>query len=105
LASNFRIVKRRKRNAMFLSLSGDFDGSSAYELLNSLGEQCGGVRRVFVDTNGLNQIHPFGRDTLNSNLCLLKAKGFSLEFIGENAGQIAPERGRLHRLMESSEVA
>jgi anti-anti-sigma regulatory factor len=98
LAANFKIAKRRKRDTVFLSLRGDFDGSSAYELLNSLIEQCDEVRRVFVDTKGLSRIYPFGKDTLSNNLCLLKGKGFSLEFIGHNAGQIAPERRHLHRL-------
>ena len=91
MASNFRISNKRDRRALYLSLRGDFDGTSAYELIHSIREQGTGVSEVYIDTCGLNLIHPFGRDTLRSNLSLLKGKDLKLEFIGPNAAQLAPE--------------
>jgi hypothetical protein len=86
---------------LYLSLRGDFDGTSAYELLHNIKDQSVGVAEVFIDTSGLNEIYAFGRDTLNSNLCLLKGKEFRLEFTGSKAGKIAPEVTRLRRLLQS----
>ena len=104
MASDFRIHKSRNGNTLYLSLRGDFDGTSAYELLHSIKEH-DGATEVFIETSGLNHIFPFGRDTLNSNLYLLKGKEFKLEFVGSNAAEIAPEARRLHRLLRNSEEA
>ncbi len=36
MASNFRIFLHETRDSLHLKLDGDFDGSSAHELLNTL---------------------------------------------------------------------
>jgi hypothetical protein len=40
-------------------LAGDFDGSSAHELFNTLIEHGAGYYQIFIDTNELKTIHPF----------------------------------------------
>jgi len=94
MASNFRIFVHRDSNSLELKLAGDFDGTSACELLNVLEEKCdGAVNRVAVNTSSLKEIYPFGRDTFQRNLYTLKGKRIHLSFTGDKANSIAPERG------------
>ena len=56
MASNFKILVHRNSDSLHLKLVGDFDGTSAHELLNSLTKNARGVRRVFIQgTYGLPQ--------------------------------------------------
>jgi hypothetical protein len=77
-----------------LRLIGDFDGTSAYELLNVLAERRGGAGEAVIDTKGLQKVHPFGVDTFHKNLHVLKGASSGLVFTGEKAAEIAPERKR-----------
>ena len=90
MASNFKISTQKEKHQLHLTLIGDFDGISAHQLLNVLKRNLEGFSRVFIHTNGLKSIHPFGRDTFHSHLGALKAKSRGLVFLGENAGEIAP---------------
>jgi len=92
MASNFRILTRRKNDSLNLELIGDFDGSSACELLNVLKDKCNGVDKVFIDTSGLKDIYPFGQDTFENNLYTLKDKRIHYAFKGKNARQVVPNR-------------
>jgi len=86
MAVNFRIYQRkgRTRNSVYLTLDGDFDGTSAHELINAL-RICGrDVDQVFIDTNGLKSVHPFGQVVLQRNLSGLCGRGRSLVFIGDH---------------------
>jgi len=94
MASNFKISVHRNSDSLELKLMGDFDGTSACELLNFLKENCDGADRVFIHTSGLKDVYPFGRDTFQNRLYLLKARSFRLVFTGENATRIAPERNK-----------
>jgi anti-anti-sigma regulatory factor len=94
MASNFRISIHRNSNRLELNLAGDFDGTSACELLNILSEKCDGVDRVLVNTSRLRSIYPFGLDTFQNNLYRLKEKRICLIFTGKNAMRIAPERNQ-----------
>lgn len=95
MASNFRISARPSNRDVEVRLNGDFDGTSACELLNFLGDMCNGAVRVFVDTQGLKKVYPFGVDTFQNNLYLLKGLHLRLSFTGRNAASIAPERNKL----------
>ena len=90
MASNFQIYRHRNRDSLHLKLEGDFDGSSAYELINTLIEHGTGFHQIFIDTNELNTIHPFGRDVFQKNLGRFNKKVNSLIFIGEKEYQIKP---------------
>jgi len=50
MASNFRIYCHQTRDSLHIKLTGDFDGSSAYELINSLKEYRGIARSFFILT-------------------------------------------------------
>jgi len=92
MAANFRISVHRNSDNLHLKLMGDFDGSSACELLNVLKKSAAGVYRVIIHTNCLKSIHPFGRDMLQESLRHLKDFPVRILFTGENASQIAPEK-------------
>lgn len=80
---------------MHLRLIGDFDGSSAFQLLNLLKKCAGcGVYKIIINTGALNEIHPFGRDTFRKNLRDLNNPAPKLFFTGEHAGKIAPEKAQ-----------
>jgi hypothetical protein len=82
MASNFQISTHEKRNSLHLKLYGDFDGSSAYELLIAL-ENYNRVNKIFIDTNELQTVYPFGKDVFQKNIGPIKKKFGNLIFIGE----------------------
>lgn len=61
MAINFRVSRQRSSNVLNLKLKGDFDGSSAKELINILEDSITRVNRIIIHTNGLGKIHPFGK--------------------------------------------
>jgi hypothetical protein len=75
---------------MHLRLWGEFDGSSAHQLLNTIKKYCGNCARIFIHTNCLRHIIPFGRGVFLSNLHFLKGETVQLIFTGKNASQLAP---------------
>jgi hypothetical protein len=68
LASNFKVSIHRNDNSLYLTLGGDFDGTSAYDLLRVLENHSHGATRIFIHTHGLKKIHPFGLDILRRGL-------------------------------------
>ncbi|RLC28240.1 MAG: hypothetical protein DRH56_00445 [Deltaproteobacteria bacterium] len=90
MASNFRISIHHNSGNFHIQLTGDFDGSSAHQLLNVLKSGCGGATRIFVHTSRLRSIHPFGRNVFQSHLSGIAGPERSLVFTGENAEKIAP---------------
>ena len=90
MASNFQISSFKTNNNLHLKLHGDFDVNSAQELTNTLLTHGAGYWDIFIDTNDLETIHPFGRDTLQMNLRNFKKQLNNLFFIGANKYKIAP---------------
>ncbi len=88
MASNFQIYSLKTRDSLHLKLTGDFDGSSAYELINTLTEHGKGFYEIFIDTNDLNTIHPFGKDVFQKNLGSSSKLYRNLVFIGKNGHEI-----------------
>jgi anti-anti-sigma regulatory factor len=90
MASNFRIFVHRNSDNLHLELVGDFDGTSAFELLDTVMENGHGLRKVLIDTSGLETIYPFGAAVFEKNRSDLRGSSFQLIFTGENAQKIAP---------------
>jgi anti-anti-sigma regulatory factor len=84
LASNFHIISYKNRDSLYLRLSGDFDGGSAHELINTLTKNGNGSWDIFIDTNNLKTIHPFGRDVFQKNLSSIKKQLKNLIIVGAN---------------------
>jgi len=90
MASNFQIFVYRNRDSLHLRLVGDFDGSSACELIEAVKDNAVGLQRVFIYTSSLKTIHPFGLHVFEKNISDLKGSTFQLLFAGEHAQKIAP---------------
>lgn len=96
MTSNFRIFSHRNSDNLHLRLDGDFDGTAAYELLNTLKKHGADVDKVFIHTSGLKRIHAFGQNVLQNNLSIRNVKIGSLIFTGENGPKIAPEGSKFY---------
>jgi hypothetical protein len=89
MASNFKIFSFETSDSLHLKLEGDFDGSSALELINTLEEYGVGFRQILIDTNDLKTIYPFGRNMFQKNLGRFNKKLNRIIFIGVNEHNIA----------------
>ncbi len=90
MASNFRIFTHRNNSSLQLKLVGDFDGSSAFELINVLKEHDGKVGKVVINTCGLSSIHPFGLGVFQKN-CSINKLSRGLTFTGKYEDTLAPQ--------------
>ena len=90
MASNFHMFSYETRDSLHLKLEGDFDGTSAYELLETLKKHGSGFYQIFIDTNDLKTIYPFGREVFQKKLGTFKQQSSHLIFIGENGRKISP---------------
>jgi len=88
MASNFQIYSFKTKNSLHLKLAGDFDGSSAYDLINTLTKHTKGFYQIFIDTNDLNSIHPFGREVFKKKFGALKNQFNGINFVGRNGHKI-----------------
>ena len=82
MASNFQIFSNQNRDSLHLHMYGDFDGMSAYELINAIKKQSENYYQVFIYTSDLNTVHPFGLDVFQKQMNLLNNK--NLIFIGRH---------------------
>ena len=71
-----------------MQLYGDFDGNSAYELINTLKKNGKDFIQIFIDTNDLTKLYPFGLDVFQNNNAIAK-KCSSLIFIGKHKHSFA----------------
>jgi hypothetical protein len=90
MASNFKILVHQNSENLHLKLLGGFDGSSAYELVETIKDHRHGVLRVFIHTNGLRDIYPFGKGVFEKTFQEVCKTGLPFVFTGENKNQLAP---------------
>jgi anti-anti-sigma regulatory factor len=88
MASNFNIYILKTRENLHLRLTGDFDGSSAYELINKISEYGNSFYKIFIDINDLNSIHPFGREVFKKRLGSFKNNLHKITIIDSNGHEI-----------------
>jgi anti-anti-sigma factor len=88
MASNFQIYTLKTKNSLHLKLAGDFDGSSAYELINTLTKHSQSFYEIFIDVNDLNSIHSFGIKVFQKNLGALKNRFHGITFVGKYKQEI-----------------
>ena len=94
MASNFRILFHRNSDNLHLKLMGDFDGSSAHQLINILKEQNGNVSKIFIHTCNLSSMDPFGLEVFQKSSSVNKLSD-RLTFTGEYSDKMALEGSRL----------
>lgn len=89
MASNFHLFQNQNRDSLHIQLMGDFDGTSAYELINALEKQNQDYYTVFIDTNDLLQIHNFALDVFQKILGTVSRNKRNLVFIGKHKNRFA----------------
>ena len=82
MATNFKIYINKCKDAHYIKLVGDFDGSSAFELINMLESHFGKSGKITIDTSGLFSILPFGVDVFKKNFALNK-RVYGVAFTGK----------------------
>ena len=90
MAANFRVFVHRNSDNLHLRLSGDFDGSSAQQLLCMMGDNGNGVKRVFIHTSELREIHPFGKAVFRKNLRAFMRPLADVVFTGNKGSELSP---------------
>ena len=89
MASNFHLFQIPNKDRLHIYMQGDFDGTSAHELINALKKQIQDYCTVFIDTNDLNQIHNFGVDVFQKKLITGIKSSRNLVFIGKHKHRFA----------------
>ena len=84
MANNFKFLSNSARDKIQLKLYGDFDGSSACELINFLKNYKSGSNQISIDTNNLNTLHPFGIDVFKRNLSNLDINKKKITITGKH---------------------
>lgn len=95
MATNFHVELRKSNGNLHVSPKGDFDGSSASELVNVLHEQYDGKGRVFIDTNKLREMYPFGCAVFQCRLNPRRLPTDRLFFKGEKGHEMAPKGSKV----------
>jgi len=90
MASSFKILSHQTESSLHLKLLGDFDNTSACELMEFLKKHCADSHRTFIHTDGLNQVNPMAGTSLQAQLHVSRIQTDHLAFTGEHALQIAP---------------
>jgi hypothetical protein len=96
MACNFKIIVHKNSDNLHLKLAGDFDGSSALQLINSLKTRKNRTSRVFIHTSSLTDIYPFGKNVFENGLDSLEGQVTSFVFTGEKANQLIPKSSKLN---------
>jgi len=89
MAANFKIRTSKTGEELYLYLMGDFDGSSAWELLNDMIEKSrDNTSRILINTDGLKKVHPFGKAVFINQLSNVRRLNKDIFFLGRYADKI-----------------
>lgn len=90
MAANFRIdTSKENSKSVIINIIGDFDGTSAWELINKLEECSKKNSLVVVNTKGLKCFEPFGLGVFERNASQLSASPSRFVVTGDNADVLA----------------
>jgi len=106
MAANFKINFQKNAGSVYLMLEGDFDGSSAQQLLYWMRHARTEKSRVVIDTSALERIEPFGLNVFHYNLGSLKNHARGFIFMGPKARLFTdqwPAAPRPSRIVEYGE--
>jgi hypothetical protein len=95
MASNFKIRIHRNSDNIHLDLVGFFDGTSAFELINLLNDKCKDACKVFIHTNKISDIHPFGRGVFLKNFIIKNNRSGKFVITGNYKDSLKPAESDL----------
>jgi len=90
MASNFGITVDKNSDGHGLKLAGDFDGTSAYELIYAIKKLPGDTLKIYICTNGLKTINPFGLDIFHKFMRSLNGQSAQIVFTGNHVSKLFP---------------
>lgn len=83
MAKNFRVsTKEINKKSLAVQLFGDFDATSACELIDILDDIVRKNDRVAIDTNGLKSINAFGLNVFIPRMSRLNRKWSDIQVTG-----------------------
>ena len=88
MAANFQILSYKTRDSLHLKLNGDFDGTSAYELINTIKDNGTNFYQICIYIYYRNTVQAIVQHVLQKNFGDLN-KLSNLIFIGENERYLA----------------
>ena len=91
MASNFGIAIDKNSDGFGLKLAGDFDATSAYELIHAIKKLPEETGKIFINTNGLKTIYPFGLKVFCRLMGSLNGQSTKIVFKGNKASQLSSE--------------
>ena len=91
MTTSSKILSHRNEDSLHLKLIGDFDITSASEILRVLKKNSRGTSNVFIHTSCLKGIQPNARVALHNYLKLLNGHSFRFVFTGQYSGRLAPK--------------
>jgi stage II sporulation protein AA (anti-sigma F factor antagonist) len=92
MAKNFRVCARENGNqSLALQLFGDFDASSACELIQLLNASIQKTSNVAIDTDGLRTVNAFGLDVFLPQMSGLNNTRANIEVTGRFSGVFQDE--------------
>ncbi len=95
MSMNFQIHFKRQNGDLHVAPVGDFDGSSAWELIHLLDQQYDGHGQVHIDTARLRSVCPFGCNTFQCQFYRSRVPAQRILFKGEKGYSLAPEGSRV----------
>ena len=90
MASNFGITVDKASDGFGLKLAGDFDATSAYELIYAIKKLPEDTVRIRICTDGLKAIQPFGLDVFHRFTSSLNGQSARMVFAGNHASRLSP---------------
>lgn len=91
MASNFEITLDRIDDPIVMNLEGDFDATSAYELIYAIKKLPEKTTEVSIHTNGLNDIDPAGMDVFGRFMQDLNSRPRRISITGEHSKRLWTE--------------
>jgi ABC-type transporter Mla MlaB component len=89
MASNFEIAVDKNSDVYTLKLVGDFDATSAYELIYAIKKLPPEAARISIQTNELKNIYSFGLDVFRRFMQSLNGQCGRIVFNGPNGSRFS----------------
>ena len=91
MSSDFKIDMHRNSDNLHLRLSGDFDSSSAEEVIHTIKQHCHRVSKIFIHTSCLKRVLGSETRSFCEKLVFLKERKIEIVLTGDHVKQIDPK--------------
>ena len=81
----------QKQRRLWLKIGGDFDATSAYELIYAIKKLPYDTATLYIYTNGLKAISPFGLDIFHKFMRSLNGQSAKIVSTGNHSSELFPE--------------